>query len=125
MLLGLELLAAWGTMSGRQDDPVGLVCVLLGLLHLIFVVMAEQTSVALPWAGAFAAAVVAELAIAIAFMTVRSMRATLTPEMALARMSAARGAPNSALPAADGRALVTGPLAVPGGDVPEAEKTVA
>jgi lipopolysaccharide export system permease protein len=125
MLLGLELLAAWGTMSGRQSDPVGLICALLGFLHLTFVVMAEQTSVALPWAGAFAAAVVAELAIAIAFMTLRSMRATLTPEMALARMSAARGAPYSALPAADGRAFVTGPLAVPGGDVPEAEKTVA
>ena len=76
-LLGLELLAAWGTMSGRQYDPMPLVCIMLGSLHLIVVILAEQASVALPWAGAFAAAVVAELAAAIALMTARSRQATL------------------------------------------------
>jgi len=92
MLLGLELLAAWGTMSGRDSDPVALVCAILGLSHLALVVMAEQTSVALPWAGAFAAVALAELALAIALMTIRSRRVAPVPEMASVHISAARAA---------------------------------
>lgn len=75
-LLGLELLAAWGTMSGRENDPVALVCAMLGSLHFAVVFLAEQTSVALPWAGAAVAVALAELAAAIALMTLGSRRAT-------------------------------------------------
>jgi lipopolysaccharide export system permease protein len=78
-LLGLELLAAWGTMSGREYDPVAIVCALLGSLHFAVIFLAEQTSVALPWAGAAVAVAVAELAAAVALMAIGSRRAMPAP----------------------------------------------
>jgi lipopolysaccharide export system permease protein len=85
-LLGLELLAVWGTMSGREDDPVALVCAILGSLHFAVIFLAEQTSVALPWAGAVVAVAVTELAVAIGLMTIRSRRAAPAPGSISARM---------------------------------------
>jgi lipopolysaccharide export system permease protein len=85
-LFGLELLAAWGTMSGRQDDPVAIVCAMLGSLHFAVIFLAEQTSVALPWAAAVVAVAVTELAVAIVLMTVRSRRPRPVPGSIAARV---------------------------------------
>jgi lipopolysaccharide export system permease protein len=86
-LLGLAVLAAWGTMSGRENDPVALVCIMLGSLHFAVVSMAEQTGVALPWAAAAVGLALAELAAAIAVMTLGSRRAPRRPRPMSARMS--------------------------------------
>jgi len=86
-LLGLSLLSMWSTMSGRRQNAIAPVCAILGFLHLGAVVLAEQASGALFWAGVFAAAVIAELTIAIVLMTVGRRRAWLSP--------AARSAPGA------------------------------
>ena len=51
-LLGLELLAAWGTMSSRQRHPVAAICAIIASFHVAVVLATEQIGWALPWAWA-------------------------------------------------------------------------
>jgi lipopolysaccharide export system permease protein len=88
-LLGLALLAVWGTMSGREQEPTGIVVAIVSVLHMAVIGTAEHA-----WIGAFAALIIGELAIAIALMAARSKRAATTTETAYAR---AAGAPAGVL----------------------------
>jgi lipopolysaccharide export LptBFGC system permease protein LptF len=70
-LLGLEFLALWGIMTDRRRQPVLLACGIIASIHFMVVIAAEQIGLDLRWAWAVPAIVAAELAAAVALMTIR------------------------------------------------------
>jgi lipopolysaccharide export system permease protein len=97
-LLGLELLALWGTVTGRRNQPVVLICGIIQAWHFAVVLAAEQAVVSVYFAWAAIVLIGAELALAIRLMTESRNKSPLVPMEPPAAWPDARAAPFAALP---------------------------
>ena len=70
-LLGLELLALWGAMSDRRNQPVAVACGIIASFHLVAIIGSELIGLGLLWVWVNAAIAFIELMVAVALMSLR------------------------------------------------------
>lgn len=75
-LLGLELLAMWGMMSDRRNQPIAVACGIVASFHLVQIVVTALIGLSLSWIWATAGIASIELAVVVTLMSLQPERLT-------------------------------------------------